>query len=253
MAARAWSELERRVRLQPAVEPFRAALVEGLPEPAQRYLLHSIAPGCRLARAVRLQTRFEMKLREGDRSRAELFGSELLAPPLGFVWRARTRAGLLPLRVTDHYLDGSGEVRVRLLGFVPVARASGPDVTRSARGRLAGEIIWLPSALLSIADVHWELLDEERVRVTPTIDGDPIPLTLRIDADGRLREMTMLRHGDVGVESWQPIPYGVEVLEESELGGVKLPRRVRGGWWYGSERYDEAEASDFEIVSAELA
>jgi hypothetical protein len=42
-------------------------------------------------------------------------------------------------------------MRWRLLGLIPVITAAGPDVTRSARGRLAGEIALLPTAFDSAA------------------------------------------------------------------------------------------------------
>lgn len=58
----------------------------------------------------------------------------------------------------------------------------------------------------------------------------------------------MLRHGDVGVDSWQAIPFGVRVEEETTFDGDTLPTRLRGGWWYGTERYVPSEASVFEVV-----
>ena len=60
----------------------------------------------------------------------------------------------------------------------------------------------------------------------------------------------MERHGDVGVEWWGPIPYGFAVEEERTFEGYTIPTRVRGGWWYGTERYDVADASLFRVVDA---
>jgi hypothetical protein len=158
--------------------------------------------------------------------------------------------GLLPVRVEDHYAAGRGAVNVWALGILPVARARGLDVDRSARGRLAIEAIWLPSALLPGRGVAWEGISNDRARVTLTIDGEEIPLTLTVGEAGGLREVTMLRHGDVGVERWQPIPYGVEVEEEATFGGYTIPTRLWGGWWYGTERYDPAGASILGVLGA---
>jgi hypothetical protein len=252
MPPRRWRELAREVLGERARERFGNAHVAGLPEPARRHLLHAIAQGAPLARAVRLATFFRMRLRAGDRVPAALTGEELLAPPAGFVWRARTRLGRVPVRVADHYVRGRGGVRVTALGVLPVARTAGPDVTRSARGRLAGEAIWFPPALLPARGASWAALDAERARVTLTIDGEALTLTLRVADDGRLREMTMLRHGDVGVDSWRALPYGVEVLEEASFGGYTIPTRARGGWWYGSERASAAGASEFKVVAADF-
>ena len=62
----------------------------------------------------------------------------------------------------------------------------------------------------------------------------------------------MLRHGNVGVDSWQPIPYGVEVLADATFGGYTIPTRLRGGWWYGTERYDPAGASLLRVLDARV-
>ncbi len=39
-------------------------------------------------------------------------------------------------------------MRWKLFGIVPVMRADGPDVSRSAKGRLELESLWLPSVLV---------------------------------------------------------------------------------------------------------
>jgi hypothetical protein len=126
-------------------------------------------------------------------------------------------------------------------------------VRLSARGRLAIESVWLPSALLPGEGVAWEGIASDRARVTLTLDGEAIPLTLTVGDDGRLRAVTMLRHGDHGVESWRPLPYGVEVDEETTFGGYTIPTRLRGGWRYGSERYDPAGAAILRVLDAEFA
>jgi hypothetical protein len=247
---RALTRLERSLLALPAAGRFDEEAVEALPEAARRYLLHAIAPGTSLASVVRLGTLFSMKLKPDARGLIDLPGRETLAPPRGFVWKARARMGLLPVRVEDHYAAGKGAVNVWALGVLPVARSRGPDVDRSARGRLAIEAIWLPSALLPGREVSWEGISNDRARVTLTLDGEEMPLTLTVDEGGSLREVTTLRHGDVGVDRWQLIPYGVEVEEEATFEGYTIPTRLRGGWWFGTERYDPAGADILRVLGA---
>ena len=237
---------EQALRAEKTGEVFSEALVDNLPAPAQRYFRHAIQPGTRLARSVRLQISGRMRPQEGA-SPIDLTAEETLAPPRGFVWTAQLWMGLVPIRVQDHYAHGDGAVSVHALSIVPLGRDAGPDVTRSSRGRLAGESVWLPSALLPSSGARWEAVDEADARVTLTIDGDPIPLTLQIDETGRLREVTMMRYGDVGVDTWQPLPYGFAVEDEQTFGGYTIPSALRGGWWYGTDRYDPEEASCFHI------
>lgn len=247
---RALARLERSLLDQPGAGRFTEERVSGLPGAARRYLLHAIAPGTPLAGAVRLDTDFAMRLTAHADKPVDLPGTEVLAPPRGLVWRARARIGPVPVRVGDHYAAGEGAVSVYALGLLPLVRATGPDVSRSARGRLAVEAIWLPSALLPGEDVEWEEVSEDQTRATLTIDGEPIPLTLTVGRDGSLREATMTRYGDVGVDSWCPIPYGVAAEAEATFNGYTIPTRLRGGWWYGTERYDPAKASVLAVVGA---
>lgn len=246
---RQFSALEESLLEDSVEQVFTKRLVSDLPEPVRRYFEHAIAPGTPIAQSVRLETLFTMRLREGDEEAVDLVGEEVLASE-GFLWRARTKMLGLPVQVQDYYADGAGGVAVTLAGLVPIVRVSGPEVTRSARGRLVGESIWLPSTLLPSESVVWEVVDADLVRVTRRVDGESVSLTLRIDDEGRPLEMSMLRYGDVGVESWQLLPYGVEIEEEATFGGYTIPTRVRGGWWFGSERYSPFEASVFQVLSA---
>ncbi len=77
--------------------------------------------------------------------RWQLFSAvQVLASPRGFVWAAT--AGRRPLRIRgfDRYSRSTGEMRWRLGGAVPVMSAAGDDITRSAAGRLASELVLVP-------------------------------------------------------------------------------------------------------------
>ena len=244
------ARIEAALRTMPhPPDVFSAADVVGLPEPAQRYLRHAIAPGTPLAPVVRLEMTGTMKpTPEG--ARIALRAAETLAPQAGFVWTAATRMVGVPVRVSDHYFEGAGGVRVALLGLVPLPFSGEPgDLARSARGRLVGEAVWCPAALVG-PEVTWEAVDVNRARFTLSVDGDPIAVTIRVGPDGALREVTLDRWGDVGVASFRPIPYGFAVEAEATFGGVTIPTRIRGGWWYGADRFDPASAVTFTVTNA---
>lgn len=180
----------------------------------------------------------------------DLTADELLAPPHGFIWTAQLRMNGVPIRVRDRYFDEQGGVRVELFGFVPIQSDSGANVTRSSRHRLAAEAVWSPSVLLPQDGIRWEAIDSKHVRVVLTIDGEAIPLTLAVDQDGRLQELMMRRWGNVGVEDWQLLPYGFRVEEEAVFDGITIPSRLIGGWWYGTDRFEAATATEFTILEA---
>ncbi|MEX0822043.1 MAG: hypothetical protein WD021_07845 [Rhodothermales bacterium] len=45
-------------------------------------------------------------------------------------------------------------------------------------------------------------------------------------------------------------PYGFEVEEERTFGGYTIPSRIRGGWWYGTDRFRDEDAAEFNVLHA---
>jgi len=83
--------------------------------------------------------------------------TQIIAPGVGFVWRARV-GGLI--KGYDRYVDGEGEMSWKLARLLTVASGSGPDISRSAAGREAGEALWIPTALLPRSGVEWLATDD---------------------------------------------------------------------------------------------
>ena len=63
----------------------------------------------------------------------------------------------------------------------------------------------------------------------------------------------MMRWGDVQAQARQRIPYGFRVLEEGSFGAYRIASTLRGGWWYGTDRYRPDEASTFGVGRARYA
>ena len=229
---------------------FDPGSVEHLPAPARCMLQHAIPAGAPLARRAMLDLRGEIT---ANGRRMTVTARELLVPGRGFAWEARAALGPLWLRVRDHYLDGDGAVDVRLLGVVPLGTERGPDVATSSRGRLAAEAFWAPTTLLPHAGARWTAVDDRRATVQLVIDGAEESVTFAVDEDGALTEVTMMRWGDVQVDEHQRIPYGFGVLEQNTFEGYRVASTLRGGWWFGTDRYRPEDASTFEVSRARYA
>jgi hypothetical protein len=236
---------QRLVRLsEPAV--FTDAELDGLPDPVCRYLRAAIAPGTPLAAAARFRMHGQIKLGRWLPFQAE----ELLAPHHGFHWAARA-AGVVG--GFDRYADGQGQMRWRLLGLLPVMQADGPDLSRSAAGRVAGEAMWVPTALLPRFGVVWSAADDHHLTARWQLDTHEVALDLVIDDQGRLRESVFQRWGDpdrTGIFDLHPC--GGEVTAYASFGGVSVPGAGRAGWFYGTDRWMEGEFFRYQLTSMEL-
>jgi hypothetical protein len=224
---------------------FTPEMVAAQPEPVQRYFLHAIALGTPIATAVQLQMRGSFRLGQ-DKPWMAMRATEIISPK-GFVWQATMGQGLLQLRGADYSVDGMGRVQFSLAGLLPVVDAQGPDITRASIGRLAGELTWLPAALLPQQGVSWRAIDDHTIEATQTIAGETVPLTLEIDSDGRLLRLSFPRWGDQTEDQhFAYIPFGSEVQREQTIGGYTIPAQVSAGWGFGTDRYVESFRAIFE-------
>ena len=160
--------------------------------------------------------------------------------------------GPLPITATDHYAGGRGRMRVAAFGLVPFVSATGPELTRSAIGRLVVEHMWLPSTWLPQAGATIEPVDDDRFAVVLAVGGETPRLVLRVDADGRLLESSLPRFGNQALDGrFRYIPFGGLMDAEEAFGGYTIPTRIRAGWWYGTDRYQEDFR--FQITAATYA
>lgn len=213
----------------PSVESgFETALVAHFPAAARRYLKHAIAPGTRLASAVRLRMHGEIKLRGWHPFTAE----QVIRWDRGFIWNATVRMNGIAIRGSDHLLDGKGAMGWKLLGIFPVMTASGPDITRSAIGRFQIESIWLPSVLCR-PDVTWTESDSSHSYASFTTNGETAGLELVTLDTGQVHAASLSRWGQPDNEVFQYRTFGGIFDEERSFGGYTIPTNVRVGWDFG--------------------
>lgn len=243
MSSRLTPEWERLAAPGPAPDPFTLDLLADLPEPARRWLAHSIAPGTPLWRSVELEMHGQLKIGAWRRFTA----TQVIAPPEGYIWAARASVWGLPVTGYDRLSAGTGEMRWRLLGVLPVVTADGPDVTRSAAGRLASEIALLPTAFRAAA---WRAGDTPDTAVaTWQVGPETIDVALHVGPDGRLLDVLVQRWSDAG-GAFGTVPFGVTCEQERTFDGVTVPSVVRAGWWWGTPRAAEGEFFRAEVTGA---
>jgi hypothetical protein len=237
-----------------AAGTFDPAMTAGLPEAARRWLGHAIAPGTPLWSSAELTMHGQIKLGRWRPFTAR----QVLTPPGGYSWAATARLAGLPVTGYDRLGTGQpgagksgaggGEMRWRLLRLIPVLTASGPDVTRSARGRLAGEIALIPTAFRHAA---WSQAECANTAIATWQFGDDTEAAeLRVRRSGRLAEIRVNRWGNPGGAPFGRYPFGVRVEAESTFGGITIPSVLRAGWWWGTDRQHEGEFFRAEITGA---
>lgn len=230
---------------------FDPASIESLPAVAQRWLRRVIEPGTPLYRAIRLRMHGEIELSGWHAFEAE----QVIRWGRGLIWQAKVAFGplsLLSIEGHDSVIDGVGEMQWKLLGLIPVMVGRGPDIDRSAAARLELESVLLPTLLLD-DDVHWAAGDDEHhARLHMRLPGrDPAQdseLSLRFDAEGRLRECSCLRWGNPEGGEHRLIPFGGTWADERQVQGCTIATHMQAGWFFGTDRY----AAEGEFFRAQI-
>lgn len=211
-------------------EPLGEGELDGLPEPVRRWLRWSGAVGKPYPATVRL--RQEGDLRLGSGGWFPFVAEEYLTTdPPGFVWSARM--AMPPFATVigrDRYSGGKASIEMRLLGIVPVARDSGPEIDHGALLRFLNETMWFPAGAIS-PYIAWEPGDGGSARATITHGGATATATFLFDRNGRVTDIVAERYDrDAG----RALPWSTPITDHGEFDGVRMPVAGEGVYACGS-------------------
>ena len=77
-----------------------------------------------------------------------------------------------------------------LLGLLRLLHAQGPDISRSAAGRVAAEAVWVPTALPRFG-VTWQAADAHRLTASWPLDDFELEVHYTLDDDARVRSLAL--------------------------------------------------------------
>jgi len=135
-AAEAWASLATDVGGEAPL--FDPTTLHGLPAAARRYLAVALPDRVPLSSTVRLEMDGEIKLAGRW---LPFTADQILRASAGFVWAPVVGGPILRFVGANVLTRRDARMEFRLHGRIPVGRAAGPDVRRSAQGRLAAETV----------------------------------------------------------------------------------------------------------------
>jgi uncharacterized protein DUF6544 len=240
-------ELEAQLADPPVAGSFDQGELQGLPDPVCRYLRASIAAGTPLARSARLGMRGSVKL---GRWWIPFRARQISAPQHGLVWTARAGGVITGF---DRYADGQGAMQWKLLGLLRMLHVQGPDLSRSAAGRVAAEAVWAPTAMVPRFGVTWAAADAHHLTASWPLDDLQLEVHYTLDDDARVRSVALDRWGDPdSTGTFGLYRFGHELTRYSSFDGVTIPSAGRAGWFYGTDRWSEGEFFRYEFTDFHL-
>ncbi len=157
----------------------------------------------------------------------------------------------LPVIGFDRYTRGSGQMRWRLAGAIPVMSADGDDITRSAAGRHAGELLLAASAAALPPD-QLAPVDTDHVIARIPVGPQMHEVALTVAPSGALTEVVMSRWDNPDRQQFMEHTFGAQVAGEVTRDGYTIPRTVTAGWYYGTDRWAAGQFIRYAIHDARL-
>ena len=227
-------------RAEPSAGAFDPAMVANLPEIAQRYFRHAIAPGTPLSGCVVLEMQGVFLL--GDKRSYQTYAMkarQILRPPRDFVWIPTMQSGFLRISGFDALVAKSAWTRFWLFGLIPVANAqTSADLVRSARFRSAMEGVWVPTSLLPQNGAQWDQLGPDQARIRLQKVYPEVVLDLTLGKDGSVREVIGQRWSNANPEQvFRLQPFGGTISSEATFGGYTIPSALRVGNHFGTDDF----------------
>lgn len=228
---RTWARLRRSAGDRQPVA-FDATDLDEVPEPAARWLRRALPPGVPLATAAELAMVGHIRI--GSRW-MPFRAAQILRAGVGFVWRATVGGRLMRFVGADVFDPEVAQLEFRLHGVIPVAHAAGPDVARSAAGRLAAETVaWLPQAATPQLGARWRPLSDRRAVVGLPVGDATVDVEICVSENGALTEISLQRwNSSTRPPTEEPFggPVDGELVADD---GVRISRSGNVGWGHGT-------------------
>jgi len=202
-----------------SAQTFSYHQLKGLPAPVQRYFRFALPEGYPYISSLRLRHGGQFKTGI-DKDWIPIEGEEYFtAQPPGFIWRGKTSL----FTATDRYVEGKGQLVVKLLSLIEVARASGAEADQGELLRWVGETVWFPTSLLPGELLRWSTVNDDTALLTFTDQELTVDLKVSFTETGEITRVEAQRYfTPQRLETWVG-----ELSDYQKIEQVQLPTRIK--------------------------
>lgn len=202
----------------------------GLPSIVQKWLNSSGVIGKELTANVHLDQELQLKMKPEQTTwnQGEAEQCFTVHPP-AFNWSISTQMNsILKVGGRDKFVDGKGEMTIKLFSLIPVGAAKDhPNVNQASLQRYLAEIVWFPSAALS-PYIQWDTVDAYSAKATMEVKGTKGSGVFHFDEQGNFKEFVAMRYKDV--EDSKPTKWTVSATKTELRNGIKIPVECEASW-----------------------
>ena len=229
-------------RVAPAT-PLEEAELARLPPPVQRYLRASGVVG--QPRVRNFHVRMHGRIRSGPDARWMPLTAEQYSvadEPARFFY---LNASMLtvPVQGYHRYVGASASMAVKAAALVPVARAAGPEMSRSETVTLFNDMCVMAPATLIDRAIVWEPIDARTARAAFTHGGYTIRAELTFNDAGELTNFSSADRSQTSPDgrSMRRVAWSTPLGDYRAFGPVRLASRGEGRWHEAERAYTYIE------------
>jgi hypothetical protein len=207
----------------------------GLPSIVKQWLTHSGIIGTRFVSNVHLNQELELQLKpEQTDWKSGTAEQYFTVQPPAFNWTIETEINpILPIVGRDKFVNGKGEMLIKLLALIPVANAKDDSrINEATLQRYLAEIVWFPSAALS-PYITWESVDEYSARAIMDYQGTKGSGVFYFDSTGTFKKFVTMRFRDS--KDQQPTEWTVTASKTEVRNGIQIPVECEASWKLGND------------------
>lgn len=210
-------------------EVIRQSDLEKLPSPVQKWLQYSQVVGKEKIVATRIKQEVNMRLKAEQpwmKGQAEQY---FRTEEPGFIWAVDIKmAPLIHITGRDKYIDGQGNMLIKVLSLFTVANGSGKEIDQGTLLRYLAETTWVPSAAFS-EYIQWEEINSNSAKATMSYKGVTASGVFTFNEQGEVQSFVAQRYGEFNgeyrMETWL-----CEMKEYKEFNGLKIPSQGDITW-----------------------
>lgn len=210
--------------------PIDLEKIHVLPVPVQKWLSKTKATEFLVPETIYLTQELELKMTPKQekwiKEKADQYFT--VAPP-AFNWSIDAKMmAILNIVGRDKFVDGKGEMEIRLLSLFPVAHAKdNPKTNQATLQRFLAEMVWFPGAMLG-KQISWKELDNLSAEATLTVNKTKASGVFHFTEDGLFHFFEADRFKDQNDDKTSK--WIVEALKHEEKNGILLPTELEASW-----------------------
>ena len=138
--------------------------------------------------------------------------------------------GIFPFEARDKFLNGKGNMLIKLLKLFTVADAKGIEMDKSALVTVLSETFIIPTYALQDY-IEWEAIDDNSAKATLTYNDIKVSGTFNFNDKGEMISFyTEDRYYAEKDGTYKKIPWSIVVDDYIEKNGVKFLSEIKAVW-----------------------